>query len=54
MRYLAACIATLALGACSGGSDEPTNQITRIDGPAVVDDDRGGADNRVTDDSDDG
>ncbi|MEP1123017.1 MAG: hypothetical protein ABJH68_03890 [Ilumatobacter sp.] len=33
----------LLCAACSGGSDEPTDEITRIDGPAVVDPDQGGA-----------
>lgn len=46
-------LSMVAVG-CSGGSDEPSNQITRIDGPAVVDEDLGGADNGATDDSSDG
>lgn len=39
---------------CSGGSDEPSDDITRIDGPAVVDQDEGGADNGASDDPSDG
>lgn len=39
---------------CSTGSDEPSDEITRIDGPAVVDEDQGGADNGATDDPSDG
>jgi len=44
----------LLTAACSGGSDEPTDEITRIDGPAVVDQDEGGADQGTSDDSSDG
>jgi hypothetical protein len=34
-------LASGLIAACSGG-DEPDDQITRIDGPAVVDEDRDG------------
>jgi hypothetical protein len=44
----------LLTAACSGGSDEPSNEITRIDGPAVVDEDEGGADNGATNAPSDG
>jgi hypothetical protein len=44
----------LLTAACSGGSDEPSNEITRIDGPAVVDEDEGGANNGATNDPSDG
>jgi len=37
----AVALASGSLAACSGG-DEPDDQITRIDGPAVVDEDRDG------------
>jgi len=37
----AAATALAAVGACSGG-DEPGERITRIDGPAIVDEDRDG------------
>jgi len=44
IRTLVTCAGIVALAAgtsCSGG-DEPDDQITRIDGPAVVDEDRDG------------
>lgn len=44
----------LSVAACSGGSGGPSNDIGRIDGPAVVDQDEGGADNGATDDPSDG
>lgn len=44
----------LMVAGCSAGSDEPSDQITRIDGPAVVDEDQGGADNGATNDPSDG
>ncbi len=39
----------LLCASCSGGSDEPSDEITRIDGPAVVDPDQGGANQGGTD-----
>lgn len=33
----------LLASACGGGNDEPSDEITRIDGPAMVDEDGGGA-----------
>ena len=53
MRVGLVCVVLLA-SACSSGGDEPSNEITRIDGPAVVDRDEGGADNGATDDPSDG
>jgi len=38
---VAIALASASAGACSGG-DEPEDRITRIDGPAVVDEDRDG------------
>ncbi len=46
-------LAAAAVG-CSDGSDEPSDEITRIDGPAVVEQDEGGANNGATDDPSDG
>jgi hypothetical protein len=45
-RALLPVVAVVAIAACSGGGDEPSDQITRIDGPAVVDEDEltGGGD----------
>lgn len=43
-------VASLAIVGCSGGDDSP-DQITRIDGPAVVDEDQL---NNGVDDSSDG
>lgn len=35
----------LLTAACSSGSDEPSDEITRIDGPAVVEEDEARANN---------
>jgi len=47
-------VALMTAAACSSGGDETPGGITRIDGPAVVDEDQGGADNGITDDPSDG
>ncbi len=44
----------VAVVGCSDSGEEPSNEITRIDGPAVVDQDQGGADNGATNDPSDG
>ena len=49
MRIGLVCVLVVA-ASCSGGGEEPSDEITRIDGPAVVDEDQGGADNGTTDD----
>lgn len=38
-KALLPAVALVAIVACSGGDDDPSDQITRIDGPAVVDED---------------
>lgn len=43
MKLIVVAMFAVLAGACSGGSDEPSDEITRIDGPAVVDEDQGGA-----------
>ena len=48
MRSALAVVVLLSCVAC-GGNDEPSDEITRIDGPAVVDEDLIGADNGGTD-----
>lgn len=42
MRLLAVVVFGSVLLACSGGSEAPSDRITRIDGPAVVDMDSDG------------
>lgn len=39
-------VALVMIAACSGGDEDPSDQITRIDGPAVIDEDElnGGGD----------
>ncbi len=47
-------VVAVLMASCSGGSDGPSDEITRIDGPAVVDEDQGRADNGASDDPSDG
>ena len=54
MKLIVVGVVAMLMASCSGGGDEPSDEITRIDGPAVVDQDEGVADNGASDDPSDG
>ncbi|MFT6393154.1 MAG: hypothetical protein ACJA14_002683 [Ilumatobacter sp.] len=39
LKALLPVVALVVIVACSGGDEDPSDQITRIEGPAVVDED---------------